>query len=99
MLRFAFSGITSFSKKPLQYAILLGLLFSLFGLLFTVVVIINYFMHNEVPSGWSTLSILVSVFGGIQLFFMGVLGEYIGAIFDEVKGRPLYLVEKSINVD
>lgn len=99
MLRFAFAGIVSFSKKPLQYAILLGLIFSIFGLFFTAVVIVNYFLNDQTPSGWSTLSILISVFGGIQLFFMGVLGEYVGAIFDEVKSRPLYLVEQKINVE
>lgn len=99
MFRFAFAGIISFSKKPLQYAILLGLVFSAFGLFFTGVIIVNYFINDKTPSGWSTLSILVSVFGGIQLFFMGVLGEYIGAIFDEVKSRPLYLVENKINVE
>lgn len=99
MFRFAFEGIISFSKKPLQYAILLGLVFSAFGLFFIGVIIINYFLNDKTPSGWSTLSVLVSLFGGIQLFFMGVLGEYIGAIFDEVKARPLYLVEKKINVE
>lgn len=99
MFRFAFSGIVSFSKKPLQYAIYLGLIFSLFGFFFTGVTILNYYINDQTPSGWSTLSILVCLFGGIQLFFMGVLGEYIGAIFDEVKGRPLYLVESKINVE
>ncbi|MDH4469103.1 MAG: glycosyltransferase family 2 protein [Bacteriovoracaceae bacterium] len=94
---FALSGITSFSKRPLQYAIVSGLLFSLLGLIFIVIVIANYFMDRSIPSGWSTLSILICVFGGIQLFFLGILGEYIGAIFDEVKGRPLYIVERKIN--
>lgn len=98
MFRFAFSGIVSFSKKPLQYAIISGIAFSLFGLLFTCIVIANYFLNDKTPSGWSTLSILICVFGGIQLFFLGILGEYIAAIFDEVKSRPLYIVEKKINV-
>lgn len=99
MIRFATHGIVSFSKKPLQYAVILGVLFSVFGMLFASIAFVEFFINDEVPSGWTTLSILISVFGGIQLFFMGVLGEYIGSIFDEVKARPLYLVEESINID
>jgi polyisoprenyl-phosphate glycosyltransferase len=99
MLRLASDGIISFSKKPLQYAILLGLSFSLLGLIFSLYVFFNYFISEQVPSGWTTLSILISVFGGIQLLFLGIIGEYLGAIFDEVKARPLYLVEERINID
>ena len=97
MIRFASSGIISFSKKPLQYAIILGLLFATLGLISAVATFIEYFLNDQVPSGWATLSILVSVFGGIQLVFLGVIGEYVGAIFDEVKARPLYLIEERIN--
>ena len=99
LFKLAFNGLIGFSKKPLKFAIFIGLFFAIFGLFFTVVVLCNYFVSNKTPSGWSTLSILISVFGGMQMFFLGVLGEYIGAIFDEVKKRPLYLVEKKINVN
>ena len=99
MLKFASSGIISFSKKPLQYAIILGVIFAFFGLLSAVIAFAAYFVTDHVPSGWTTLSILISIFGGIQLFFLGVIGEYIGAIFDEVKARPLYLVEEKINFE
>ncbi|MGD2119006.1 MAG: glycosyltransferase family 2 protein [Chromatiales bacterium] len=99
MIGFASAGIVSFSKKPLQYAIILGLVFAAFGLVSGVVAFISFFVSDQIPSGWTTLSILISVFGGIQLFFLGVIGEYIGAIFDEVKARPLYLVEERINID
>jgi dolichol-phosphate mannosyltransferase len=99
MFKFASAGIISFSKKPLQYAIVLGLFFSLFGVLSGLYTFISYFVADYSPSGWTTLSILVSIFGGIQLLFMGIIGEYIGAIFDEVKARPLYLIEESINIE
>lgn len=99
MLSFASSGITSFSKKPLQYAIVLGVVFALIGMLAIIVALISYFTNDQVPSGWATLSILISTFGGIQLIFLGVIGEYIGAIFDEVKNRPLYIVEEKYNVE
>ncbi len=99
MIRFASAGIVSFSKKPLQYAVMLGLLVSFLGMLFGVFILGSYFVNDQIPSGWTTISILISIFGGIQLLFMGIIGEYIGAIFDEVKARPLYLVEECINID
>jgi glycosyltransferase involved in cell wall biosynthesis len=99
MLRFASSGIVSFSKKPLQYAILLGVMFAFLGVFSAVFTFVTYFVSDQIPSGWTTLSILISIFGGIQLFFLGIIGEYIGAIFDEVKSRPLYLVEERVNLD
>jgi dolichol-phosphate mannosyltransferase len=99
MVNLASSGIISFSKKPLQYAIILGVIFSLLGLISAVVSVVSYFVEAHIPSGWATLSTLISLFGGIQLFFLGIIGEYIGAIFDEVKARPLYLVDERINLD
>lgn len=99
MLRFAAAGIISFSKKPLQYAITLGLLAAALGAIFAVVALAAYFVDDKIPSGWTTLAILISFFGGGQLFFLGVLGEYVGAIFDEVKGRPLYIIDEAINLE
>ena len=99
MFSFAATGIISFSKKPLQYAIILGLLFSSLVILSAIFTFVSYFVSEQSPTGWTTLSILVSVFGGIQLLFMGIIGVYIGAIFDEVKDRPLYLVDERINID
>ncbi|NGX51195.1 MAG: putative glycosyltransferase [Chlamydiae bacterium] len=97
MLTFASSGIVSFSKKPLQFSIIIGVIMAIIGLFSGLFSLINFFISHNTPSGWTTLSILISIFGGFQLFFLGVMGEYIGAIFDEVKGRPLYLVEEEIN--
>lgn len=99
LLKFAMSGITSFSRKPLQYAIGLGLLAATFGLVFGIFAIVSYFFTDQMPSGWATLATIISFLGGIQLIFLGVLGEYVGAIFDEVKRRPLYVVEESINIE
>ena len=99
MYRFALHGITSFSKKPLQYAIFIGVIFSFVALLQIIYVLVQYFYIETTVSGFSTLAILVSLFGGIQLIFMGIIGEYIGSIFDEVKARPLYIVEEKININ
>ena len=62
-------------------------------------IFVTFFISDSIPSGWTTLGVLVSIFSGIQLLFMGIIGEYIGAIFDEVKARPLYLIEESVNIE
>jgi len=98
LLRFSAFGIVSFSKKPLQAAIFFGAVFSGFGFIIAVVTFFQYFFYAYLPSGWTTLVILLSLFSGVQLFFLGIIGEYIGGIFDEVKQRPHYLVEETINL-
>lgn len=99
LIKFAFLGIISFSKKPLQMAIYFGLLISIFSFLFLIYIISLFFLGNLMPSGWTTLAVLISFFGGIQLIFIGIIGEYIGQILDEVKSRPHYIIERKINID
>jgi dolichol-phosphate mannosyltransferase len=99
LMRFAIHGIVSFSKRPLQAAVICGFVFVGFGLINALVTLIQYFVYASVPSGWTTLAILISVFSGVQLIFLGIIGEYIGAIFDEVKARPHYIVEERVNLD
>jgi dolichol-phosphate mannosyltransferase len=98
-MQLAVHGIVSFSKRPLQAAIFLGLLFAALGFVFALITFIQYFIYDSLPSGWTTLAILISVFSGVQLIFLGIMGEYLGAIFDEVKARPHYLVEEKWNFD
>jgi len=97
MVRFGVQGIISFSKRPLQAAVLVGVMFAVFGFINAVFTFVQYFLNDSLPSGWTTLTILISIFSGVQLIFLGIIGEYIAAIFDEVKGRPLYIVEEQIN--
>lgn len=99
MVRFGLDGVVSFSKAPLLFSILLGFVFAGFGILLAILTVLQYFVFGQLPPGWATLTVLLSVFIGIQLFFMGILGAYIGAIFDEVKARPHYIVQERINVD
>jgi glycosyltransferase involved in cell wall biosynthesis len=99
MMRFGTHGIISFSKRPLQAAVLVGFIFAAIGLVNALITFTQYFIHKSIPSGWTTLAILISMFSGVQLIFLGIIGEYIGAIFDEVKGRPHYIVEEKINFD
>jgi polyisoprenyl-phosphate glycosyltransferase len=98
MVRFAFDGIVSFSKSPLQAAMYTGFLLGSLGFAFAIVIVAEFFASGDFPPGWATLAILITVFSGVQLFFLGVVGAYIGAIFDEVKARPHYVIQEAINM-
>ncbi len=96
MIRFARTGITSFSPKPLKISFALGLLFSLLGLIYALIAIFQYYNGNTV-SGWTSILVSVLVMGGIQLICIGVLGEYIATIFTESKKRPLFFIQDEVN--
>jgi glycosyltransferase involved in cell wall biosynthesis len=91
MLRFSLDAILSFSHTPLQLATYLGFLFSGVAFLLIPVVIVLHFLHSYLP-GFGSLTIAILMLGGIQLIAIGVIGEYVGRIYDEVKRRPLYIV-------
>jgi polyisoprenyl-phosphate glycosyltransferase len=91
MFRFAFDAITSFSHVPLQAATGLGFLFSMIAFLGLPIATIFRATGQFVP-GVTTVLFAVLLLGGIQLITVGIIGEYIGRIYEEVKGRPLYLV-------
>jgi glycosyltransferase involved in cell wall biosynthesis len=97
MLRFSLDAITSFSWRPLQLATVLGFLLSLVALL-TIPVVIGLRLAGETIPGFATVLCIVLLLGGIQLITIGIIGEYVGRIYDEVKGRPLYLVSSSRNL-
>jgi len=97
MVRFAFDAITSFSWMPLQAATLLGFFFSALAFLGLPLVIIARIAGIYVP-GVSSILFVVLLLGGIQLITVGIIGEYVGRIYDEVKGRPLYVVSERKNV-
>ncbi len=94
MLRFALDGITSFSFLPLRLATLLGFGVSAFAFLYIVVVVLLKLLHVS-WSGYTSLMASILFLGGVQLIVIGILGEYLARIFDEVKRRPLYLVSQS----
>lgn len=98
LLQFGASGIVSFSRKPLRAASVVGLFFALFGLAFAALTTWQYFTGQIQQPGFATIVVLLSIFGGIQLMFLGVIGEYVGAIFDQVKLRPHYIIEEAINI-
>lgn len=89
MLHFALDGIMAYSKIPLRVSFYIGMLSGLLSLLLILHVIYCNIMGEAVP-GWTTTMIVDCLFSGFQLIFIGVIGEYIGRIFEEVKHRPLY---------
>jgi len=91
MLKFATDGIVSFSFKPLQIATKLGLLAATIGFIGILATIYEHFFTMETIVGWSSIMIVVLFLGGVQLLMLGILGEYIGRIYDEVRDRPLYI--------
>lgn len=94
MLRFAIDGILSFSTKPLQMAVGLGMLCASLALAGILYAVILRLFTNIWVEGWTALMIAVLFLGGVQLICVGILGEYIGRIYKEVKNRPLYVVQE-----
>jgi dolichol-phosphate mannosyltransferase len=95
MLKFAQDGITGFSYFPLQIATYIGFVAAGIGVIAIPVVIIERLAGSQAFYGQATTLIAVLFFGGVQLISLGILGEYIGRIYDEVKGRPLYIVREA----
>lgn len=93
MLHLALDGVLAHSTTPLRMAFYAGLMCGLFSVALLVHVLYETAIDNVVP-GWATITIAVSFFGGLQLVFLGIVGEYISRIFREVKNRPLYFIEK-----
>ncbi len=100
MIRFAMTGLLYFSRKPLKLANTLGAFSLLVGLgLMIYVFVARISGVVETVPGWASIMIAIIFIGGIQLITIGVIGEYIAAIFDEVKNRPEYIIEKKINTE
>ena len=92
MMRFAFTGITAFSVKPLYLAAYLGFIFSGIAVLGYGIYVIHSFVSGTEISGWASLIMTVVFFGGIQLIILGIIGIYLGKIFKQVKERPNYII-------
>lgn len=99
MLRFATDGILSFSSKPLQIATSMGLFAAFLALVGIIYSLALRVTTNTWVEGWTALMIAVLFLGGVQLISLGIIGEYIGRIYEESKGRPLYIVRDRIGFD
>jgi len=92
MLKFAVDGITSFSNMPLKLASWLGYFASLFAFIYLLSVFVQKMMGHTIE-GWATIMVSMLFLGGVQLICIGIIGEYIGRIFNETKSRPMYVIE------
>ncbi len=96
MLRFSMDAITSFSVRPLRLASYIGILFGVCAFFLLLYIIINYFLGYSVK-GWTSLVVLILFLGGIQLIVAGVMGEYLGRLYIEAKGRPMFVIQEIIS--
>ena len=90
---FALEGITSFSTAPLRVATYFGLMAAMLAFVFAVWIIVKAALYGDPVAGWPTMMVVILFLGGIQLIALGLIGEYLGRLYDEAKQRPLYLVD------
>ena len=91
LVKLAMDGLITFSSVPLRLASWLGALSALLGVVFFIYALYSRFFRAQTPTGWTSLVVLFLFFGGMQLLVLGIVGEYVGRIFEEVKNRPHYV--------
>jgi glycosyltransferase involved in cell wall biosynthesis len=96
LVNFAIDGITAFSTWPLRVLTLTGALIAMMAFTYGAYIVLEYFLVGNEVSGWTTIVTAMLFFSGINLLALGVIGAYVGRIFDEVKQRPLYLVRQDL---
>ena len=100
MLKLAANGIMSFSTKPLKILGLLGMISVMISICILIYSLVSYaFNLNQLTPGWTSIMVTVTFLGGMQLLSIWIMSEYIGRIYDEVKNRPQYIIDKKINID
>lgn len=98
MVRFAVDAITGFSIIPLRLATWLGFTCAALALLMTIYALVSW-LTGGVVAGWTSTILVVLIIGGVQLFVVGILGEYVGRLYIQSKGRPLYIVERILRAE
>lgn len=100
MLKLASDGIISFSNKPLKLVGALGFFTVLISIVLFIYTIVTYVLDlGNVSAGWTSIMVVITFFTGVQLVSLWIISEYIGKIYEDVKGRPEYVVDKTINID
>ncbi|MHC4526047.1 MAG: glycosyltransferase family 2 protein [Planctomycetota bacterium] len=97
MVRLATEAIFSFSAKPLTVAIKVGLFLTFVGFAYLLYILYGYFIKQNLVAGWASLICTLLILNGFQLIFIGLIGEYISKIFEQVKERPIYMVKELID--
>lgn len=98
-LKIGLNGLFGFTSRPLQFVSLLGIFFSIFSFVFGGWYFLQKILGFDLTPGLSTTVITITFFSGIQLIALGIIGEYIGRIYDEVKKRPKYIIDKTFNIN
>lgn len=98
LARLAFDGLASFSTVPLRLSSVTGVIVSLIAFVYMIWIITKTLMFGDTVRGYPTLLVAVLFFSGVQLIFLGVIGEYLGRVYEEVKARPLFLVREELGV-
>ena len=99
MLKLAFDGITSFSTKPLKFATTFGVVISAASFVYLIVVLVQAIFYRDLVQGWASSMAVTLFLSGVILIALGVIGAYVGRIYEEVKGRPLYIVGELLGID
>ncbi len=94
LFNLSIDGFTSFTTAPLRWSALIGILISLCGFLYMLIIIFNTLFYGIDSPGYASTMVVILFLGGIQLIFLGVIGEYLGRTFSEAKGRPLYFIDR-----
>lgn len=94
LFKYSLEGITAFSTAPLMIASILGIVFCLISMVFIIFIIVRKLMFNNSVDGWASMVCLISLIGGIQLFAIGIVGQYLSKMYLEIKNRPKYLIRE-----
>ena len=99
LMNYAIDGIIGFSTKPLRLATYLGMVTALAAVIYTVVVVLEKLVWHTTIPGYATIVVLILLLGGMQLFCIGIIGEYVGRTFEQSKNRPIYLAKEILTYD
>ena len=99
LLNYAFDGIVSFSTKPLRFATYTGILTSFIAFIYLIVILVKTFTTGIDTPGYASLMCVMLFLGGIQLIFLGIIGEYLGKTYNETKRRPIFIARERIGFD
>ena len=96
LLVYSLEGITAFSTAPLSFAAVMGVLFCVFSFIFLIAVFVRALLFGDPVAGWPSLVCIISLISGVQLFCLGIVGQYLAKTYMEVKRRPIYLLKEEI---
>ena len=96
LMGLSIDGLTGFTTWPLRLASVVGIALAAMSLVYGAYLVVSYLLYGNAVSGWTTIVVLLLMFAGIQMVSLGILGEYVARIFEEVKGRPLFVVRRRL---